>query len=98
MGVQKRMHGPSFNPDDDIELLPNLGPVSAEWLRSCGIRTIADLTTLGPVHAWLLVRSKQPRVTLNLLWGLAAGLQDRNWKDLSAKEKEHLRQQAGAQQ
>jgi DNA transformation protein and related proteins len=76
-----------------IESLRNLGPQSATWLRELGIVTIADLQRVGPVVAYRLVKHHQPSASLNLLWSLAAGLQDRDWRDLSEAAKDRLRQE-----
>jgi DNA transformation protein and related proteins len=76
-----------------IESLRNLGPTSAGWLRAAGVTTIADLRTLGPVTAYRLVRQHQPKATLNLLWSLAAGLADVDWRELSDETKQALRRE-----
>lgn len=73
-----------------IENLKNLGPASAQWLREAGIRTRAELERLGPVVAYLSVRQRQPRASLNLLWSLAAALVDHNWQDLDPDTKRKL--------
>jgi DNA transformation protein len=74
-----------------IDNLPGLGPTTAAWLREAGIRTITDLERLGPVVAYKLVKQKQPRATLNLLWGLEAGLLGKDWRELTEQEKIRLR-------
>jgi DNA transformation protein and related proteins len=79
---------------EPIENLRNLGPASAAWLREIGIATISDLTRAGPVVAYRLVKAKRPTASLNLLWGLAAGLLDVDWRDLSDEEKDRLRREA----
>jgi DNA transformation protein len=75
---------------EPIENLRNLGSTSAEALRSIGVRTIADLRTLGPVTAYRLVKEAQPGTSLNLLWSLHAGLHDMDWRDLSEMTKTEL--------
>jgi hypothetical protein len=74
-----------------IENLRNLGPTSAAWLREVNVHTRADLQRLGPVLAFRLVRQRQPNASLNLLWALAAALDDRDWRELSNGEKAKLR-------
>lgn len=76
---------------EPIENLRNLGSTSAAWLRDVEIRTIADLRDVGPVFAYMRVKSGNRRVSLNLLWALAAGLKDVDWRDLSDEEKQKLR-------
>lgn len=81
---------------DPIESLRNLGPKSGQWLREAGITTIADLQRLGPVVAFQLVKQHNPNVSLNLLWAIAAGLNDKDWRDLTAAYKERLQKEAEA--
>ncbi|QDV30333.1 hypothetical protein Spb1_22620 [Planctopirus ephydatiae] len=79
--------------DLPIESLRNLGPKSGQWLRKAGITTIAELERLGPVVAFRLVKQHQPKASLNLLWAMAAGLKGKDWRKLTAKEKDRLRKE-----
>jgi DNA transformation protein len=66
-------------------------------LAEAGIRTLDELEELGPVKAYLRVKALRPRsASLNLLWALAAGLEDRDWRDLTAAEKAALVAEAKA--
>jgi len=76
---------------EPIENLRNLGPASASWLREIGIITIDSLRRVGPTLAFQRVRQQQPQASLNLLWALAAGLADKDWRDLTTEEKEAVR-------
>jgi hypothetical protein len=76
---------------EPLENLRNLGPQSATWLRAAGICHRADLERIGPVVAFRRVREAQPRASLNLLWALAAALDGRDWRELTAPEKAALR-------
>lgn len=78
---------------EPIENLRNLGPASALWLRDARIYTVEDLQRLGPIAAYQLVKRRQPGASLNLLWALAAGLAQRDWRELSEDEKQALREQ-----
>ena len=79
----------------DIAELHNIGPRSAEWLASVGINTIEELQKLGVVEAYLRTKDAYPdRVSLNLLYGLQAGLLDIDWKALPESMKRELRKQA----
>jgi DNA transformation protein len=74
-----------------VSALRNLGPKSARLLAEAGIRTIAELRLLGPVNAYRRAKALKPRaVSLNLLWAIAAGLEDRDWRTLAQKEKASL--------
>lgn len=77
-----------------VESLRNLGPKSSQWLRDAGITTIADLEQLGAVAAYRLVKNRQPKVSLNLLWAIAAGLKEKDWRELPESTKQRLRKEA----
>lgn len=84
------------NPLDEnapIESLRNLGPQTGQWLREVGIHTIGELKRLGPIIAFRQVKQHQPKASLNLLWALAAGLDGKDWRELSEAEKECLRKE-----
>ena len=78
---------------EPIGNLRNLGPASAAWLREAGIATIADLERVGPAFAYRTVKRMQSNATINLLWALAAGLGNRDWRELTEAEQENLRRQ-----
>lgn len=75
--------------------LQNLGPKSTQWLSSVGIKTLEDLQEVGPVEAFLAVKQKHARASLNLLWALAAGLDGIDWRELSEARKQGLIDQLG---
>lgn len=79
-----------------IEFLRNLSPKSGQWLREAGITTIGELRRLGSVVTYRLVKQHQPKASLNLLWAMAAGLKGKDWRKLTAKEKERLRKDVEA--
>ena len=58
--------------------------------------TIADLEKLGPGVAYLRVKREFPQASLNLLWALAAGLADVDWRELPEAERERLLANLGA--
>ena len=69
----------------------NLGPKSAMMLAEAGIRNVDELREIGAVKAYARVKQMRSRgASLNLLWSMAAGLQDRGWNDLSTDEKAAL--------
>jgi len=78
-----------------IQNLRNIGPQSAEWLREAGLRTIDDLRRVGAAAAYQLVRRRRAGCSLNLLWALAAGLDDRDWRELTDAERDALRRELG---
>ena len=64
--------------------LLGLGPFSLRVLRAAGIATRTDLERLGPVKAYIAAKRVEPRVTLNLLWGIAGAVTDTHWTKLPA--------------
>ncbi|RIK74114.1 MAG: hypothetical protein DCC68_23670 [Planctomycetota bacterium] len=76
--------------EEPIENLRNIGAASASWLREAGVGTIGELRRVGPVAAYLRVQRVERRAGLNLLWALVAGLDDRDWRELSEEEKRRL--------
>lgn len=84
------------NQPKPIGSLKGIGPVSAGWLASVGIETEADLVALGAVEAYRRAKSAYPdRVSLNLLYGLAALLMGIDWRHLPVETKEDLKWQVG---
>lgn len=60
-------------------------------LAEAGIRTLDELKALGAVKAYARVKVLRPKAaSLNLLWAIAAGLEDRDWRELSQTEKDEL--------
>jgi DNA transformation protein and related proteins len=70
--------------------LPNLGERSWQMLAAAGIHSVAQLRKFGPVLAWVAVQQAGQKPTRNLLWAIAAGLQNRDWRDLSNSERTAL--------
>ena len=60
-------------------------------LAAAGIRSVEELREIGAVKAYARVRQIRTRgASLNLLWSMAAGLEDRGWTELSTDEKDAL--------
>jgi len=82
---------PRLPPDAaGVRLLRNLGPRSAAMLARAGIGTVGALRALGAAAAWRRVRFMGERPSRNLLWAIAAGLEDRDWRSLTPAEKAAL--------
>ena len=78
-------------PRTPVSSLRNLGPKSAMILAEAGIATLDELAMLGAVKAYARVKTLRPNfASLNMLWALAAGLEDRDWRELSPDEKDDL--------
>ena len=77
---------------EPVQNLRNLGETSATWLRDAGILTVADLRRVGAVAAFQKVRQQRSNCSWNLLWAIAAGLEGRDWRELSLAERQLLQQ------
>ena len=76
--------------------LRNIGPKSARMLEEIGISTVEDLQKFGSVNAYIKLKFFFPdQISLNFLWAMAAGLQNRDWRDLSDNEKQDLKSKIG---
>lgn len=73
-----------------IHELNSLGPKSASWLVDVGIKTENDLNKSGPVIAYLKVKQKNPKASLNLLWGIFAAINNMDWREIDSKTKAKL--------
>src|SRR5690349_11484380 len=91
--VSKRKKPRVTNRKGDAAVRPallGLGPVSLRILRTAGITSRADLERLGPVRAFIAAKRVEPRVTLNLLWGIAGAVTDTHWTKLPVEYRSAL--------
>jgi DNA transformation protein and related proteins len=70
--------------------LANLGPKSAEFLATAGIRSFEELAALGSVAAFVKVRSVEPKASLNLLWALEGALTGLHWREVAKEHRTSL--------
>lgn len=70
--------------------LPNLGPRSREMLQQAGVGSFETLQKLGAVAAYLQVRRKNPRASLNLLWALEGALSGLPWQEVARQHRTSL--------
>ena len=68
----------------------NVGPKSAAWLRQVGVRTQADLETLGAVAAFMKVKRAGFRPSLNLVYALEGALLDCHWQQVPEQRRSEL--------
>jgi len=76
--------------------MKNLGPKSREWLATIGVYSWDDVDKLGVVETYKQVKAAHPeKVTLNMLYGLQAGLLEISWTELPQDIKDELKKKAG---
>ena len=70
--------------------LLNLGPTSAGWLAEIGVRSRAELVEVGVVEAYCLVKARQPKASLNLLYALYGAVHGLPWNQIPLEVKASL--------
>ncbi len=68
----------------------NIGPQSMTWLSHAGISSREDLVRRGVVPTYLLLKSKYPQVSLNLLWAMEGAVTNQDWRLISDETKQRL--------
>lgn len=74
----------------DLADLPGLGPRSREMLLRAGIATVAQLRAMGAVAAYVQVKRRDGRTSLNLLWGLESALSGLPWQEVARRHRTSL--------
>ncbi|MGZ8253114.1 MAG: TfoX/Sxy family protein [Methylophilaceae bacterium] len=76
--------------DAGIEQLHNLGPTSTAWMKQAGINTVAELSALGAVAAFLQVEALGIKPSLNLLYALEGAITGKHWLEVKRHSKTAL--------
>lgn len=79
------------DPDTPVFELRNIGPVSAKWLESIGIKTRSDLEEAGAVFVYRILKEQKSRVNVNLLYALHGALTDTHWTAFSDETRKWLK-------
>ena len=64
-----------------------LGPTSQQWLATIGITTPEQLAQQDPIEVYAHLKATQPRVSLNLLYGLIGAVENRHWRDVARDDR-----------
>lgn len=62
--------------------LNGLGPKSTAALAAIGIRTAAQLKARDPFDVYARLKRRDPRVSLNMLYGLIGAVEGIHWLDV----------------
>lgn len=79
------------------EKLRNIGPKGMAWLRQTGVRTLADLQTVGALSAFVRVKRAGFKPSLNLLYALEGAILDCHWQEIPEARRSELIADAEAQ-
>ncbi len=75
----------------ELSKLKGLGLKSERCLNEIGIRTKNDLEAIGPVQAFLKLRTEcSTKPSLNFLYAMVGALEGRHWADIAKSEKGRL--------
>jgi DNA transformation protein and related proteins len=73
--------------------LTNIGPTTARWLETIGVKTLEDIEELGVIEAYQRLKlAYLEKVSLNALWGLQGAVLNIPWNQLPESMKEDLKQ------
>ena len=74
-----------------LQKLPNIGKELEKQLNAVGINTYDDLAECGSQQAWLKIKAIDKSACINRLMALEGAIQGIRWHDLSANDKQHLK-------
>jgi len=75
----------------ELSKLKGLGPKSEKCLNEIGIKTKDDLKKIGPVRAFMKLRSEcSIKPSLNFLYAMVGALEGRHWADIAKTERGRL--------
>lgn len=74
-------------PGSPLAALRGLGPASAAALAAVGIGTAAQLRDADPFELYALLKRRDPRTSLNLLYALIGAIEDRDWREVARRER-----------
>jgi len=81
-------------PDNTpISKIPNLGPASKKMLEGIDVFCVGDIKKLGLPLIYRILKGKNCGASMNLMYGLEAGLKGEHWLSLSPEDKVKLRQE-----
>lgn len=75
---------------DPMKKLRNLGPISWRMLTRAGIKNVETLRAIGAPMAYVRVEMSGAQMSLNLLYAMAGGLEDKDWREITNAEKASL--------
>jgi len=91
---------PARRDDRPLRGRTNIGPTIAARLAAADVKTVGDLTAIGPAEAYRRVRRRYPARTVPVcyyLYALQGALDGVPWDALSPAVKKRLRERAGAE-
>jgi DNA transformation protein len=79
----------------ELAKLKNLGVASINILHAIGIKSYADLQSIGAVEAYLRIKRRDIQVSKVMLYALQGALLDTHWNSLEPNLKQQLLEDAG---
>jgi DNA transformation protein len=76
--------------DDSIESLRALGPKSRRLLARIGVTAASQLRACDPFLLYAQLKAADKSVSLNMLYGLIAAIEDRDWREVARTDKTRI--------
>lgn len=76
--------------EDPVDALPGLGPKSRALLAQVGIRSAAQLKAADVYDVYLRLKALDPRTSLNMLYGLMAAQEGRDWRVIARERRTEI--------
>lgn len=73
--------------------LPGLGPMSEKMLIEVGIESREELERVGPVRAFLMLKRRGQKPSLNLLYAMTGALSETHWQQIARSQRFALLQE-----
>jgi DNA transformation protein and related proteins len=76
--------------------LKNIGAVSAKWLSEIGVNNHTELGEMGAIQAFLRIKFREPKATLNLLYALWGAIENVSFNEIPASVRSELKREVTA--
>ena len=76
--------------DDAIESLRALGPMSRALLARIGVTSVSQLRARDPFDVYVQLKALDKSVSLNMLYGLIAAIEDRDWREVARTDRTRI--------
>jgi DNA transformation protein and related proteins len=78
-----------------VEDLKNIGPKTANWLKSIKIHTLDDLERAGVAQVYHTLKEQGRPVSINLVYALQGAILNIHWTGVPLELREELREEVG---
>ncbi len=76
--------------DDSVESMQALGPMSRRLLAQIGVKSASQLRARDPFDVYAQLKALDNSVSLNMLYGLIAAIEDRDWREVARSDRTRI--------